>query len=132
MLTLHLGPSDLSPVSLNDAPFLVGHRDLRSVTLGQEFSVYYPVDSTGDAYRLLKRGESGWLRREEKTLLGMARASVAYGREDHPGVRWFRWLRGVKMGTIERCGEVARVFSGGAASLLLEKEAGIMDVEIES
>jgi len=110
IISIHLGSSDLSCVTLNDAPYLVGHRDIRTITLGQEISVYYPVDRTSENERLLRNNESSWLRREEKTLLGMARASVKYGREDHPSVRWFRWLRRVKMGTIERVGEVAKAF----------------------
>ena len=73
-------------------------------------SVYYPVDRTPENSRYLSHSQSSWLRKQDKTLLGMARASVPYGREDHPSVRWFRWLKRVKMGTIERVGEVASVF----------------------
>ena len=34
LLSFHLGSSDLSCVPLGDAPYLVGHRDLRTLTLG--------------------------------------------------------------------------------------------------
>ena len=117
ILHLHLGHSDLSHVTLSDAPYLVGHREIRSVTLSQEISVYYPVDRNPENERLLRRNESLWLRKGDKTLKGMARASVPYGREDHPNIRWFRWLKRVKMGTIERVGEIANAFVSGTHRL---------------
>lgn len=114
---LHLGHSDLSHVGLGDAPYLVGHRDIRSETLRQEISVYYPVDRNEENENLLHRNESLWLRKGNKTLTGIARASVPYGREDHPSVHWFRWLKRIKMGTIERVGQIASAYVPGTHRL---------------
>jgi len=44
LLCLHLGDSDLSSFDLSDAPFSVGHRDIRCGPL--EVSVYYPIVKT--------------------------------------------------------------------------------------
>jgi hypothetical protein len=79
--------------------------------------VYYPVDRNPENESLLRRNESLWLRKGDKTLLGIARASVPYGREDHPSIRWFRWLKRVKMGTIERVGEIANAYVPGTDRL---------------
>ena len=100
LLLLAFGDSDFSRVKLT-GPFQVGHRDIRT-KFGNEVSVYYPVDK--EVYkRMLRRStNSDWLRHGDKSLQGIARASVPYGEEKHKSIRWFRFLRFIKMNTLER------------------------------
>ena len=91
------GDSDFSRMELK-GPYQVGHRDYRTAKLGSEVSVFYPVDK--DEYkRVIKRDNTLWLRHGDNTLLGLAKASVPYGREDHPRPCWFRYFKRIKMDT---------------------------------
>ncbi len=98
-LILAFGDSDFTRMHLR-GPYQVGHRDYRTSKLGSEVSIYYPVDQ--DEYRRVigrAGGNTLWLRHGDHTLLGLAKATMPYGREDHPRLCWFRYIRRVKMGT---------------------------------
>ena len=63
-------------------------------------SVYYPIEK--DEYkRKIKSSNPEWFRHGHKTVMGMARASVGYGRKDEYMPLWmFRHLLHVKMNVI--------------------------------
>jgi hypothetical protein len=60
--------------------------------------------------RNIKRSNSAWLRHGDRTLLGLVKASVEYGKEDSPPVFFFRYLRNIKMQTCE-AGAIASCFT---------------------
>ena len=93
------GDSDFSRMRLK-GPYQVGHKDYRTTKLGSEVSIFFPVDK--DEYKRVIRRKGGntmWLRHGDHTLLGLAKASVPYGREDHIWVGLLRYFRRIKMDT---------------------------------
>jgi hypothetical protein len=97
---IFFGDSDFSRMKLR-GPYQVGYREFRTDKLGNEVSVFYPVDKP-DYKRHMRKSYSNntlWLRHGDHTLLGLAKASVAYGRDDHPRSCWFRYLRRIRMDT---------------------------------
>ncbi len=96
-LLVAFGDSDFSRMSLK-GPYQVGYRDLRTSNYGSEVSIYYPVDRD-EYYRVIRMSNTLYLRHGDHTLLGIARASVPYGREDHLRLCWFRFLRRIRMDT---------------------------------
>ena len=82
-------------------PYQVGYREFRTDKLGNEVSVFYPVDKSDYTRHIRKSWNHNtlWLRHGDNTLLGLAKASVEYGREDHPRSCWFRYFRRIRMDT---------------------------------
>ena len=81
VLALLFGDGDLARLKVS-GPFEVGHKEFRSLTLGNEVSVFYPVDRVHfkTAMKSSKGGRNSmWLRHGDKTLLGLVKASVPYG-----------------------------------------------------
>jgi hypothetical protein len=56
---------------------------------GNEVSVYYPMDKK-EYNSKISRNNVKWLRHGDKTLLGIAKASVDYGKDEHPHMILFR------------------------------------------
>ena len=80
ILVFLYGDSDLERIKMT-GPFEVGYREFRTSKLGNEVSVYYPVDR--EHYKIMLKASSNnntdWLRHGDKTLLGLAKSSVPYG-----------------------------------------------------
>ena len=100
VLLLVFGDSDFSRMKLR-GPYQVGYKEFRTDNLGNEVSVFYPVDKPEYKRHMRKSWSNNtqWLRHGDHTLLGLAKASVAFGREDHPRSCWFRYLKRVRMDT---------------------------------
>lgn len=97
---LIFGEADLSFLKMA-GPYEVGYKEFRTSALDNEVSVYYPIQR--DVYRQIMKTQKGantkWLRHGDKTLEGIARASVPYGQEDPLPWFIFRYLRKIKMDT---------------------------------
>jgi hypothetical protein len=63
-----------------------------------------------------------WLRHGDHTLLGLAKASAPYGREDHPRLCWFRYFRRIKMETATDA-EISKDFK------FKKEDKNVMEVE---
>ncbi len=118
-LLVAFGDSDFSRMSLK-GPYQVGYRDHRASKLGSEVSIYYPVDR--DEYdRVIRKRNTLWLRHGDHTLLGLAKASVPYGQEDHPRLCWFRYFRRIRMDTATDA-QLSRDFIADKAATAIEVE----------
>jgi hypothetical protein len=112
LLQFLFGDSDMSRMKMT-GPFEVGYKEFRSAILGSEVSVFYPIDR--DHYKRHIGSSRGarnthWLRHGDKTLLGVARASVPYGREDTLPWFVFRFMRRIKLMTLTD-GDLAQFFT---------------------
>jgi predicted dienelactone hydrolase len=87
--------------------------------MGSEVSVFYPVDM--DEYmKAIRAGKNTmWLRHGDHTLLGLAKASIPYGREDHPSLFWFRYFRRIRMDTATDA-EISKDFMTDKTSMDVE------------
>jgi hypothetical protein len=125
-LTFLFGESNLERLKVT-GPFEVGHREFRSTKLGSEISVYYPVDRTHFKRHFTRKRNTSWLRHGDKTLLGLVKASVPYGREDPPPACVFRYFGNVKLMTLDQ-GDLASVFLPSNAN---SEKGGDMEKGIE-
>ena len=110
MLVYCFGESDLERLKVT-GPFEVGHREFRGSKFGSEISVYYPVERAHYRREISTTRNASWLRHGDKTLLGLVKASVPYGREDPPPACVFRYFKGIKVGALEN-GDLASLFQG--------------------
>ncbi|TNV73388.1 hypothetical protein FGO68_gene15043 [Halteria grandinella] len=108
ILSFLFGESNLARIKLT-GHFEVGHREFRATKLGSEVSVYYPVDRFHFKKNISRSRNTAWLRHGDKTLLGLVKASVPYGREDPPPACVFRYMRNIKLMTLDQ-GDVAEMF----------------------
>lgn len=97
----------------------MGYKDHRTSKLGSEISVYYPVDKE-EYNRVIHRNNTLWLRHGDHTLLGLAKASMPYGREDHPRSCWFRYFRRIRMDTATDA-EVSKDFKADKSAMEVEQ-----------
>lgn len=95
------GDSDLERIKMT-GPFEVGYREFRTSKLGNEVSVYYPVDR--DHYKIMLKASANnntdWLRYGDKTLLGLAKSSVPYGQDGMLPWFLFRPMKRIKIGAL--------------------------------
>jgi hypothetical protein len=92
------GETDFSRLKMT-GPYEVGYKEFRTTKLDNEVSVFYPINRKYHAANIGRRN-TRWLRHGDKTLLGLVRASVPYGNENHPPVFVFRHLRKIMMDTV--------------------------------
>ena len=110
LLTYFFGESNFKKLKMT-GPFEVGHREIRSSVLGSEVSVYYPIDREHHRLKIREsRNNTSWIRHGDKTILGIAKASVPYGRDDHLPLFLFRFMRYIKIDTVEN-GDLTSFFS---------------------
>lgn len=92
-------------------PFEVGHKDVHISSTGNAVSVFYPMDKETHKEIMDKEPErnSRWLRYGYNTRLGGARATAAWGSEMHSHPFVWKFIKNVKMETVED-GPLAKVF----------------------
>lgn len=99
MNNLVYGEGNLSRINL-DGPYEVGHKDFHLRESGTAISVYYPMDKHEYSSNIKKEGRNTkWFRYEEKSLLGLARATADVGKQDHLPPWMFKYLLNCKMYT---------------------------------
>lgn len=98
---LVFGEGNLDRIIMN-GPYEVGHMDISCSKNGTAISCYYPIDRDEHGKKAhLYRYNSHWLRYGYCSLLGVARATAAWG-ESEPGLGpWFyKYLEYVYMNTV--------------------------------
>ena len=93
------GEGTLSKIKLV-GPYEVGHKDFHLKHSGIAGSCYYPMDKTEYMANIgLPGRNTRWLRYEDNSLLGVARATADIGKSDHLPSWVFKHLKQVKMYT---------------------------------
>ena len=108
VLLILFGEFDFQRLKM-EGPYQVGYKEFRTSRLDTEVSVFYPISKVHYA-KMIKKNNSVWLRHGDKTLRGIAKASVPYGIENHPPMPFFRYFRKVKMDTVQD-GEIDKDFT---------------------
>ena len=101
---LLFGDSDFGKVVMT-GPYEVGFKEFRTTKLDNEVSVFYPISRTHHS-ELIKDHNTEWFRHGDKTLLGIAKASLPYGNTRHPPLFFFRFMRKIVMDTVLDVGHV--------------------------
>lgn len=98
VLMILFGETDFNRLKMT-GPYEVGYKDIRSTKLDNEVSVFYPINR-GSQKRMIRNHNFPWFCHGDKTLRGIAKASVPYGSEYHPPMYIFRYLQKIMMNIV--------------------------------
>ena len=112
------GENNLNWAKVN-GPYEVGYREFHTEADGLLVSVYYPMDRDEYAERIDEPGRNPkWLRYGAESRMGVAKATAAWGTEDHSHPWMFKYLEQVTINVVKD-GKIANDFTGGAAKQLI-------------